>query len=144
MNNENDWILPKIKKLIREKQTKVENLAKFIGISQGELSKILNGERLNYYKHIPAIAEYFNIPFLSFAKEDSSNLAIKNLSISQHPDYHLLNGNIIQFEEIIKAKEANIKTLEELVISEREAKENYKRKYENCKEKLRLSETKKS
>ena len=71
-------------------------------------------------------------------------MAIKNLSISQHPDYHLLNGNIIQFEEIIKAKEANIKTLEELVKSEREAKENYKRKYENCKEKLRLSETKKS
>jgi hypothetical protein len=31
-----------------------------------------------------------------------------------------------------------------LVKSEREAKENYKRKYENCKEKLRLSETKKS
>ena len=143
MNNENDQILPKIKKLIREKQTKVENLAKFIGISQGELSKILNGERLNYYKHIPAIAEYFNIPFLSFVKENSSNLAIKNLSISQHPDYHLLNGNIIQFEEIIKAKEANIKTLEELVISEREAKENYKRKYENCKEKLKLAEGKK-
>jgi transcriptional regulator with XRE-family HTH domain len=144
MDIEYDWILLKIKKIIKERQTKIEHIAKSIGVSNGEFSKILNGERLNYYKHIPAIAEYFNIPFLSFVKEDSSNLAIKNQSISQHPDYQLLNGNIIQFEEIIKAKEANIKTLEELVISEREAKENYKRKYENCKEKLRLSETKKS
>ncbi len=139
MNNENDWILPKIKKLIKEKQTKLEILAKFIGISQGELSKILSGERLNYYKYIPAIADYFEIPFLSLVCNENNI----NSSISYHPDFQLLNNNINQFETIIKAKEANIKTLEVLVVNLTESKENYKRKYESCKEKLKLCESKK-
>ena len=138
MNNENDWILPKIKILIREKQTKLEIWAKFIDISQGELSKILNGERLNYYKYIPAIADYFEIPFLSLVCNENKI----NSSISYHPDFQLLNNNINQLEAIIKAKEANIKTLEVLVINLTESKENYKRKYESCKEKLKLCESK--
>jgi transcriptional regulator with XRE-family HTH domain len=138
MNNENDWILPKIKILIRENQTKLEILAKFIGISQGELSKILNGERLNYYKYIPTIADYFEIPFLSLVCNENNI----NSSISYHPDFQLLNNNINQLEAIIKAKEANIKTLEVLVINLTESKENYKRKYESCKEKLKLCESK--
>lgn len=142
MINENDWILPKIKKLVKEKQIKIEHIAKTIGISNGEFSKILNGERRNYYKYLPAIAEYFDIPFLNIVKEDIENSELNNKSISQHPDYPLLKGNIVQFEETIKAKEASIKILEDLVKAEREAKENYKRKYENCKEKLKLAENK--
>jgi transcriptional regulator with XRE-family HTH domain len=139
MNNENDWILPKIKKLIREKHTKLEILAKFIGISQGEFSKILKGERLNYYKHIPAIADYFEIPFLSLVCNENNI----NSSISYPPDLQLLKNSINQFEAIIKANEANVKTLEVLVINLTESKENYKRKYESCKEKLKLCESEK-
>jgi hypothetical protein len=138
MNYENDWILPKIKKIIKERQTKIEHISKSIEISNGEFSKILNGERLNYYKHIPAIADYFEIPFLSLVSNENNI----NSSISYHPDFQLLNNNINQFEAIIKAKEANIKILEVLVINLTESKENYKRKYESCKEKLKLCESK--
>ena len=142
MNYENDWILPKIKKIIKERQTKIEHIAKSIGVSNGEFSKILNGERLNYYKHIPAIADYFNLSFLELVKNDLPNHF--NTSTSENSEIFLLNKYITQCNETISSKDATIKTLDDLVKSEREAKENYKRKYENCKEKLRLSETKKS
>lgn len=142
MNIENDWILPKIKKIIKERQTKIVHIAKSIGISNGEFSKILNGERLNYYKHIPAIADYFNLSFLELVKNDLPNHF--NSPTSENSEVFLLDNYITQCKETISSKDANIKTLDDLVKSEREAKENYKRKYENCKEKLKLAEGKKS
>ena len=141
MNIENDWILPKIKKIIKERQTKIVHIAKSIGISNGEFSKILNGERLNYYKHIPAIADYFNLSFLELVKNDLPNHF--NSPTSENSEVFLLDNYITQCKETINSKDANIKTLDDLVKSEREAKENYKRKYENCKEKLKLAEGKK-
>ncbi len=140
MNIENDWILPKIKKIIKERQTKIEHIAKSIGISNGEFSKILNGERLNYFKHIPAIADYFNLSFLELVKNDLPNHF--NTPTSENSEVFLLDNYITQCKETISSKDANIKTLDDLVKSEREAKENYKRKYENCKEKLKLAEGK--
>ncbi len=140
MNIENDWILPKIKKIIKERQTKIVHIAKSIGISNGEFSKILNGERLNYYKHIPAIADYFNLSFLELVKNDLPNHF--NTTTSENSEVFLLDNYITQCKETISSKDANIKTLDDLVKSEREAKENYKRKYENCKEKLKLAEGK--
>lgn len=142
MNIENDWILPKIKKIIKERQTKIVHIAKSIGISNGEFSKILNGERLNYFKHIPAIADYFNLSFLELVKNDLPNHF--NTTTSENSEVFLLDNYITQCKETISSKDANIKTLDDLVKSEREAKENYKRKYENCKEKLKLAEVKKS
>jgi transcriptional regulator with XRE-family HTH domain len=142
MNIENDWILAKIKKIIKERQTKIEHIAKSIGISNGEFSKILNGERLNYFKHIPAIADYFNLSFLELVKNDLPNHF--NSPTSENSEVFLLDNYITQCKETISSKDANIKTLDDLVKSEREAKENYKRKYENCKEKLKLAEGKKS
>ena len=142
MNIENDWILPKIKKIIKQRQTKIVHIAKSIGISNGEFSKILNGERLNYYKHIPAIADYFNLSFLELVKNDLPNHF--NSPTSENSEVFLLDNYITQCKETISSKDANIKTLDDLVKSEREAKENYKRKYENCKEKLKLAEGKKS
>ena len=142
MNIENDWILPKIKKIIKERQTKIVHIAKSIGISNGEFSKILNGERLNYYKHIPAIADYFNLSFLELVKNDLPNHF--NSPTYENSEVFLLDNYITQCKETISSKDANIKTLDDLVKSEREAKENYKRKYENCKEKLKLAEGKKS
>lgn len=141
MNIENDWILPKIKKIIKERQTKIVHISKSIGISNGEFSKILNGERLNYYKHIPAIADYFNLSFLELVKNDLPNHF--NSPTSENSEVFLLDNYITQCKETISSKDANIKTLDDLVKSEREAKENYKRKYENCKEKLKLAEGKK-
>lgn len=141
MNIENDWILPKIKKIIKERQTKIVHIAKSIGISNGEFSKILNGERLNYYKHIPAIADYFNLSFLELVKNDLPSHF--NSPTSENSEVFLLDNYITQCKETISSKDANIKTLDDLVKSEREAKENYKRKYENCKEKLKLAEGKK-
>jgi transcriptional regulator with XRE-family HTH domain len=140
MNIENDWILPKIKKIIKERQTKIVHIAKSIGISNGEFSKILNGERLNYYKHIPAIADYFNLSFLELVKNDLPNHF--NTPTSENSEVFLIDNYITQCKETISSKDANIKTLDDLVKSEREAKENYKRKYENCKEKLKLAEGK--
>ena len=65
-------------------------------------------------------------------------------SPSENAEVFFLDKYITQCNETISSKDATINTLDDLVKSEREAKENYKRKYENCKEKLRLSETKKA
>jgi hypothetical protein len=65
-------------------------------------------------------------------------------SPSENAEGFLLDKYIAQCNETINSKDATINTLDNLVRTEREAKENYKRKYENCKEKLRLSEGKKS
>ena len=51
-----DWILENIRILMKEKGIKVENLFPAIGISQGELSKILSGQRSDYFKHLPNFA----------------------------------------------------------------------------------------
>ena len=67
-----------------------------------------------------------------------------NTPTSENSEVFLLDNYITQCKETISSKDANIKTLDDLVKSEREAKENYKRKYENCKEKLKLAEGKKS
>lgn len=59
----NDWILKKIKSLLKEKEIKMENFSKEIGISVGEFSKILSGERANYFKHLPQIALSLDVDF---------------------------------------------------------------------------------
>jgi hypothetical protein len=46
-------------------------------------------------------------------------------------------------DKINISKKVNIKTLEVLVVNLTESKENYKRKYESCKEKLKLCESEK-
>lgn len=48
----NDWILKNINQLIDDKGIKLEYISAKLGISQGEVSKILKGERECYTKYV--------------------------------------------------------------------------------------------
>lgn len=48
---------------MKEKSIKVETVSTEIGISKGEFSKILSGEREQYYKHLPLIAQSLGVSF---------------------------------------------------------------------------------
>jgi len=65
METKKDWILENIKDIMKEKSIKVETVSTEIGISKGEFSKILSGEREQYYKHLPLIAQSLGVSFHS-------------------------------------------------------------------------------
>lgn|GEM_PF-2332174 len=62
-NIENEWIIENIRTLLKEKEVKVENISREIGISQGEFSKIINGQRKDYFKYLPQITESLGVSY---------------------------------------------------------------------------------
>jgi len=56
----------------------VENVSKDIGVSIGEFSKIIIGQKKNYFEHLPQMLHYFGIYFHNLVKQDSA--IIKNIS----------------------------------------------------------------
>jgi transcriptional regulator with XRE-family HTH domain len=58
-----DWILNNIKGILKEKALKVETVSSEIGISKGEFSKILSGEREQYFKYLPQISQSLGVSF---------------------------------------------------------------------------------
>ncbi len=69
-----DWILENIRNIMHEKHIKVENISSAIGISNGELSKILNGERKDYFKHLPNIAKVLEVSFHQLVTPQNGNV----------------------------------------------------------------------
>jgi transcriptional regulator with XRE-family HTH domain len=63
METKKDFILENIKDIMKNKSIKVETVSTGIGISKGEFSKILSGERENYFKHLPQIAHSLGVSF---------------------------------------------------------------------------------
>lgn len=144
-----DWILDNIKKIIREKNLKVENVSKAVGISSGEFSKIINGQRINYYEHLPKIAEVCGVTFHELVKQESSVIQNNHhqeggtaIANSNNLDKLYVDKLVSQCQSTIISKDETIKTLTDLLTLEREAKENYKRKYEKMKVRLQEIETK--
>ncbi len=139
---ENDWILSNIKKIIKEKNLKLENVSNDIGKSTGEFSKILNGERKNYFSDLPKIAQALDVDFHTLVKQDSTVIQNNHhqeggTAIANNiNDQKYIDKLVNQCQHTIESKEATIKTLEDLVKNEKEAKENFKRKYEKMKLKV--------
>lgn len=142
---ENDWILANIKKTMKEKGVKSATISKAIGISEGEFSKILNGQRIDYYDYLPKIANFFGISYHQLVKQDSNIIQNNHnqeggtaIANSNGPDQVYVDKLFNQCDETIKSKDKTIKTLEDLYQTEKDAKDSLKRKYEKLK--LRLQE----
>lgn len=57
-------IIENIRHFRKELNIKTEYISSQLGISQGEYSKIENGQRNDYYKYLPQLAQIFQIDFL--------------------------------------------------------------------------------
>ncbi len=136
MTLEKDWILENIKKKLNEKQVKVETISKEIGISKGEFSKILSGQRKDYYKYLPQIAAFFGVTFHQLVTPDQVILnnygEVKEQSQGNVAHLNITTDKVL-YERLIEECKNKDKTKDELIQVEREAKENYKRKYEKMK-----------
>ena len=61
MGTEIQRILSNIKHYMEKNQEKTETFAKKIGLSSGELSKILRGERQNFIKHLDKFSKALGV-----------------------------------------------------------------------------------
>jgi transcriptional regulator with XRE-family HTH domain len=133
-----DWILDNIRTIIKMKGIKLSNLGQELGKSQGEISKILNGERENYTDFLPQIAKSLSVPFHELVQNNSVNLnnygEVKDQGVG---NVHTLNkADASLYEDRLKDKDEVIATEREQKLAEREQKEYWKSKYYRLKEKL--------
>lgn len=129
-----DWIIENIKNLIHEKGIKVENISRELGISKGEFSKIINGQRKDYIKYLPAIAECLKVGYrvLLLPKDSYNNADNKNQADRIYLE--LYERLIIQYKVTQEANSDLIKVL-------KESCEIYKRKYINMKQRVEVLES---
>ncbi len=126
-----DWILDNIRNIMKEKSIKVENLATSIGNSKGELSKILNGERKDYFKYLPDIAKGLNVSFHNLVSPQNEN--INDNGVGQA---HILEQKDESIKNLLLAKDLIIDGKNEILAIQKNQIENLERKYKNLKEKL--------
>jgi DNA-binding Xre family transcriptional regulator len=138
---EKDWILDNIKRVLAEKQIKVETVSNEIGISKGEFSKILSGQRKDYFKYLPQIAESIETTFHELVTPP-------HIVQNNHVDEVNANGvgnagnvyqqnNIELYERIISECEEKDKAKDMLIEQLRTELDNFKRKYQNAKDKVK-------
>ena len=141
----NDWILKNINQLIVEKGIKLEYISAKLGISQGEVSKILKGERECYTKYVYQFSQILNEPYHDIVKNDEVN----QYNYGEIKDNGIGNVRTLKksidielFEQRIQDKDDLINLEREQKIQEREQKEYWKEKYYRIKEKLAIAEEK--
>ena len=141
----NDWVLDNINKIISKKGIKLEYISAKLGISQGEVSKILKGERECYTKYVYQFSQILNEPYHDIVKNDEVN----QYNYGEIKDNGIGNVRTLKksidielFEQRIQDKDDLIKLEREQKIQEREQKEYWKEKYYRIKEKLAIAEEK--
>ena len=141
----NDWVLDNINKIISKKGIKLEVISTALGISQGEVSKILKGERECYTKYVYQFSQILNEPYHDIVKNDEVN----QYNYGEIKDNGIGNVRTLKksidielFEQRIQDKDDLIKLEREQKIQEREQKEYWKEKYYRIKEKLAIAEEK--
>ena len=141
----NDWVLDNINKIISKKGIKLEYISAKLGISQGEVSKILKGERECYTKYVYQFSQILNEPYHDIVKNDEVN----QYNYGEIKDNGIGNVRTLKksidielFEQRIQDKDDLINLEREQKIQEREQKEYWKEKYYRIKEKLAIAEEK--
>ena len=141
----NDWVLDNINKIISKKGIKLEVISTALGISQGEVSKILKGERECYTKYVYQFSQILNEPYHDIVKNDEVN----QYNYGEIKDNGIGNVRTLKksidielFEQRIQDKDDLINLEREQKIQEREQKEYWKEKYYRIKEKLAIAEEK--
>jgi transcriptional regulator with XRE-family HTH domain len=143
MELEKDWILENVKNIIAEKQLKVENISNAIGISKGEFSKILNGQRKDYFKYLPLLAENLGVSFHQLVKNEPKYNQVNNHQKGGTSFHNIMETDKTIVEKMFAQYEDSIKTLHEYNNNLKQERDNYKRKYENMKNRLIKLEEKK-
>jgi transcriptional regulator with XRE-family HTH domain len=115
-----NYILDNINEAIKAKKIKLEFIAHKLGISQGEVSKILNGDRKEYEKYIYDFSKILDIDYQELVcnhgvklindgdvKEQSQGV-LHNLN---HGEKELYNERILDLKEINRMNKENISDL---------------------------------
>ena len=147
MEMQKDWILDNIKRILAEKQIKVETVSNEIGISKGEFSKILSGQRKEYFKYLPQIAESIQITFHELVTptqiiQNNHGEINNNENGNASNDYQ--QNNIELYERIIKETLEKDRAKDMLIEQLKNELVNFKRKYQNAKNKIKELEKGKS
>lgn len=134
-----DWILDNLNRIIDQKGIKLEYIAAKLGKSQGEVSKILKGERESYTKYIYQFTEILNEPYHELVKNNEVNLynygevkaqGVGNVNTNTYQN--TINNDLV--DQRLKDKEELLQIEREQKLSEREQKEYWKSKYYRLKE----------
>jgi len=110
-----DQTLNNIAYYMRSRHIKVENMARALGISAGEFSKILNGQRKHYHKHLPGIAAYLNIDLQALSVLDAGG---KSDSPQNHCKHCAQQNGLSKpehFDAILQSKDELIASLKEMI-----------------------------
>jgi transcriptional regulator with XRE-family HTH domain len=115
-----NYILDNINEVIKAKKIKLEFIAHKLGISQGEVSKILNGDRKEYEKYIYDFSKILDIDYQELVRNQEVNLVndgevrAQNLSVVHnlnHGEKELYNDRILDLKEINRMNKENISDL---------------------------------
>ncbi len=119
MKTKEDYILNNMRNIRKQKGIKSENLAKQIGISQSEYSKIENGQRENYYEYLPRIAQAMAVDFHELVDNPSltqnnygniSDQGMGNVQNASTNTQELYEKLITSLRSTINEKDERIKT----------------------------------
>ena len=124
-----DWILDNIRNVIAQKGIKLESLSTSIGITQGELSKILNGERKDYFKHLSSIAKELHVSVHYLVMPQNGNVYSNYGNITDYGVGQALNKehNDESIKMLLNEKDLVIESKNELISLLRADMENLKR-----------------
>jgi transcriptional regulator with XRE-family HTH domain len=103
---QNDCILNNVRIIAKRKGIKLSTFAKDLGISQGELSKILGGERRDYMKYFPVFVKILHVNPSELLEEAEAktistmnniaggvNLLLEIISVKNRREQNLLTRN---------------------------------------------------
>ena len=136
-----DYILENIVMIRTTKGILQKQIADVIGIEQGTYSKLEKGKVEDYFHYLPKIAQALGVSYYEL---------VNNATISQINNYQK-GGTAIHISEkdnanladkVISSCEETIKILQELVEQLRIDRDNYKRKYEAMKARVKELERK--
>lgn len=132
-----DWILDNIRHIVKTKGIKLTSLGNDLGKSQGEISKILNGERENYTDYLPQIAKSLGATVHELVQNNSLSQHLGEVKDHGVGNVHTLNKtDNNQYEERLRDKDQIIKSKDEIIKNKSESEEYWKAKYYRLKDKL--------
>jgi hypothetical protein len=111
----NDSVLNKIALQMRIKQVKVENISRALGISAGEFSKVINGQRKQYHKYLPGIAAYLEMSPQELLKPEEHGSTRHRSDLCLHCARGSKDLQPQHFEAILRSKDELIDSLKEMI-----------------------------
>lgn len=125
-----------IARIMREKRIKLETVSKETAISKGELSKIINGQRKDFRKHLDIIAKVLGVEVAELEKPITETPAEKKESklTDKTPNIETL------YERLIKANKTEINMQRGLIGDLKQDLAFWKKEVELLKEQIKRLE----